>query len=87
MSETHSTGNLNLVVDATPVRVITGLGFTPSLLPREVNHSRLRIRIIILRLLGFRDIIDRRRDLAHPFTSVPHLEDNIEDLSINLPRS
>ena len=84
---TYSTSDLDLVVDAAPIRVIASLVLTPYPLPCQVDHPRLWIRLVVLRLLRLREIIDRRRDLAYPFARVPHLEDHVEDISIDLPWS
>ena len=84
---TYSTSDLDLVVDATPVRVIVRLAFTPRLLPCQVYRPRFLICLAVLRLLRFRNIIDHRRDLAHPFTRIPHLEDDVKNLSVDLPWS
>lgn len=82
---THRASDLDLVVYAAPFRVIVRLALTPRLLPVQIDQPRPRIRLVILRPLRFRVIVDCRRNLAHLFTGVPYLEDHVEDLSIDLP--
>lgn len=85
MGVTYRSSDLDLVVYTTPSRVIVRFALAPHLLPCQVYHPGLRIRLVILRPLRLRDFVDCRRDLVHPFTGVPYLEDHVEDLSVDLP--
>ena len=55
------------------------------LLPGHIHRACLRIRIIILRFQRFRILQGSRWDLSEPFTGVPDLEDDVEDLAVDLP--
>lgn len=86
LQDAYSTGNLNLVIDAAALRVVVCFILNMALETLTVYGSRLHVCVVVVRFLGLGFVVYCGRNLAEPFTRVPHLEYNIEDLSVDLPR-
>jgi hypothetical protein len=86
MQDTYRTGDLNLVTDATALRVVVCFILDMALRSLTVYIYRLHVCVIVLRFLGLGLVIYCGRNLAEPNTRVPHLEYDIKNLPVDLPR-
>jgi hypothetical protein len=86
MQNTHSPGNLNLVIDAAALGVVVRFILDMTLQTLAEYGFRLHVRVVVLRFLGLGFVVYCRRNLAEPFAGIPDLEYDIEDLPVDLPR-
>lgn len=84
-NHTHSPSNLYLVVHAAPVGVVVGLILLVRFQPLSMDTLSLHIIIVVVRFLRLRFIKLCGRHFGETSTRVPHLDDYVKDLTIDVP--